>query len=295
MTPDLPPHGRRIALALAVAVMAISFAAILFKLAPGLDPRVAAGWRLLLAGLLTSPFWLRRRPPLRLLVPAGFAYGLHFGAWVASLGLVSVALSVTAVTTTPLILALVGLATRRDRPTPRTFASLLLGAAGLALMAAHAPLAGSPLIGLGLALLGALAMAAYLLVVARAPQAHPLALSGASAGLGGLLLLAAAAIAGVPLLPSTPTEALVVLGAATLPQLLGHGLMTFAVRHVGPTRVALATLGEPVGAALLAALLLAEPVGPIEALGALLTLAAVALALTRASSPRPADKRRVSG
>ncbi len=281
---ETPPSRRRLLLALAVAVLAISFAAVLFKLAPDLDPAVAAGYRLVIAGLITLPLTLRARIRPSTLALAGLAYGVHFGTWVASLGLVPVALSVTAVTTTPLLLALIGFATGRDRPDLRILTSLLVAISGLALMTLGADTSGDVVLGLTLALLGAAAMAAYLLVVRRMMTAvplNPLALSGGAALLGGLMLLGVGALYGARLLPSTAEETFAVLGAATLPQLVGHGLMTWATRYLSPTEVALATLGEPMGAALLAALLLGEGLDVITVLGGVMTLLAVTLALTR--------------
>ncbi len=227
---------------------------------------------------------------------AGLAYAVHFGAWVASLGLVTVVVSTTLVTTTPLMLAALALVTRRDPPGARTLVGLALGTIGVVLLGLAspptAPGAATTWPGVALALLGAAAMAAYLLiarrltgnVASREPPpsfAASLAFAGLAALVGGALLLATAALAGAPLLPATSDEALILIGAAALPQLVGHTILTWAVTRTSPTTVALVTLGEPVGAALLAALLLAEPLTPLGGLAALVTLAAVALALSR--------------
>lgn len=291
----------RLVLALVIAVFAISWAAVLFRLAPGLDPRTAAGWRLviastlLLAWLATRPRSTTPRPPrYRLHVgAAGLAYGVHFGTWVASLGLVPVALSVTAVTTTPLLLAVLGLLTGRDRPTRRLLASLSLGFAGLTLMALDAPGEDFTLLGILLAVLGAAAMGVYLWL-ARAAKVSAtvdtLSFAAWAAMIGGLLLLGSAALTGADLGFASPGELLVVALAAAIPQLVGHSLLTWAVGRTTPTRVALATLGEPVLAGLIAMAVLGEMLGLLALLGGLITLAAVALALTERATPGASDK-----
>lgn len=301
--PQGSPRPRLVAPALALAVLAISFAAILFRLAPDLHPLTAAGWRLLTAGSLLTvivrlrapsapPDPLAPRPPSAhvLVLLGGLAYALHFGAWVASLGMVTVVVSVTAVTTTPILLAGLGLVTGRDRPSPRVLLGLSLALPGVVLLAVSAapPATPSPAptLGLGLALLGAAAMGAYFHVARRAVLAgtSPLAFSAAATLLGGVLLIGAAALVGAPLLPKSAAEAWVVLLAAAVPQLVGHTLMTWSLRHTTPTVVALATLGEPVLSSLLAALLLAEALTPLGVFSSLLTLGAVAFVLARRPS-----------
>ena len=290
-------------IALLVAVFAISWAAVLFRLAPGLDPRTAAGWRLVIASTLLLG-WLATRPrsttqrarryPLYV-GAAGLAYGVHFGTWVASLGLVPVALSVTAVTTTPLLLAIVGLVTGRDRPTRRLLSSLALGFAGLTLMAIDAPDQDFTLLGILLAVLGAAAMGVYLWL-ARAARVSAtrdtLSFAAWAALIGGLLLLGSAGLSGVALGFASPEELLVVALAAAVPQLVGHSLLTWAVGRTTPTKVALATLGEPVLAGLIAMVVLGEVLGLLALLGGLVTLLAVALALTERAEPTTPDALR---
>lgn len=279
--------------ALTVAVIAISFAAVLFRATPRLHPLTAAGWRLVIAGAILSPLWSRLPRAARgAAALGGLAYALHFGAWVASLGLVSVLVSTTVVTTTPLVLALIALASGRDRPGPRALAGVALGGGGVALLALSqepdATATDGSSAGIALALVGAATMAGYFLVGRRVrlpTWRESLAFSGVAAAIGGAVLLVCAALAGAPLAPADLDEAAVVIGAAALPQLVGHSLLTWALTETTPTVVALSTLGEPIGAALLAAAFLGEPLTGLGLAACALTLGAVALALTE-RSPR---------
>ena len=72
--------------------------------------------------------------------------------------------------------------------------------------------------------------------------------------------------------------------AALFPQLVGHGLVTWSLRHARPTVVGIATLAEPVGASLLAFALLGEKVGGLTLVGCVITIAGVALAVWRPAS-----------
>ena len=60
--------------------------------------------------------------------------------------------------------------------------------------------------------------------------------------------------------------------------MLGHSSYNWSLRFVSPTFVAVVTLGEPVGSALLAWLLLGETFAPVQAAGFVMLLAGIYLA-----------------
>lgn len=269
--------------AIPVAVVAISFAAIFFRLASPTPPAVAAGWRLVIAALALAPWWtspfardtrFRRRA-----VVAGAFYGLHFGTWVASLGLTSVAASVTLVTTTPLLLAALSLVTGRDRPRPRIWIALAIGAVGVAVMASgYADAPPGTLFGNALAFAGAVAMAGFLTTARGAGAAlDARVFTGAAAAVGSALLLAFAALRGEALVPPSLEATGFIALAALIPQLVGHTLLVRALRDATPLVVSMAVVGEPAGATLLAWWWLGEGVGPVVGAGCALTLFAVIL------------------
>lgn len=280
-------------LALVVAVIAISFAGPFFRKTEPTHPLVAAGLRLTIAAACFLPWVLAARRAgrlsprlLRAAALAGLFYGLHFGTWVWSLGLTTIAASVTLVTATPLLLAVAALRSGRDRPTRRLWFALGLAAVGVSAIGGY-DFGTSPgaLAGDALALLGAAAMAGYLLVARRLGPDYDLgAFSGVATAVGGASLLGTAALLGIAPVAAS-AEAWLFVGLATLvPQLVGHTLLTWSLRHTTPTVVAMATVAEPVGATLLAWLWLGEAVsGPVAA-GAAATLAAVVVALQPASS-----------
>jgi drug/metabolite transporter (DMT)-like permease len=277
---------REIAVSLGLAVVAISFAAPFFKLANA-PPLMASAIRLVIASvLLAIPAWRARRAGkldgqvVRAAALAGVFYGVHFGAWVTSLGLTSVAASVTLVTATPVMLGVIAIATGRDRPTRRHWLSIGLALIGVLIIGGHDfGLSGDALLGDGLALLGAAAMAGYFLSARSVMQrADPWGFSFVACAVGAIVLLLGVVVTGADLaLP--PAEAIGWLAlAALVPQIIGHGLMTRALRDARPTVVGMVTVGEPVGATLLAWAFLGEGITLITAIGCAVTATAVALA-----------------
>ena len=135
------------------------------------------------------------------------------------------------------------------------------------------------LMGDGLAILGGVLAALYLLVgriVRRQVDIGPYGamLCGACA----LLLLPIAVSTATPM-SGFKTTSWAVLGAMALgPQLAGHIGFNYAVRYVPAAVVAAATLLEPVGAAALAALILGEHPSLIEIAGAVVAVAGVGVA-----------------
>ncbi|MCC7537772.1 MAG: DMT family transporter [Deltaproteobacteria bacterium] len=297
MNDALAAHDRRprfATVALIVAIVAISFAAIFFKKAAPTNPLVASGIRLALATLLLSPALARARRAgrldgrvLRFAGLAGMFYALHFGSWVTSLTLTSVAASVTLVTATPLLLALLGLVTGRDRPDGRLWIALAMSVVGVTVIGWHdLGLSRDALVGDGLAFLGAIAMAGYFALARRVgPDLDPLAFGGVAAGVGAVCLLGTAAVTGVSLVPASWESFGFIVLCTLVPQLVGHTLLTWSLRHSRPMVVGLATVGEPVGASALGWLWLGERVAPIVALGSVITLLGVALAVTERRKP----------
>ena len=71
---------------------------------------------------------------------------------------------------------------------------------------------------------------------------------------------------------------LVLLAMALGPQLLGHTAYNWSLRYVSATFVAVVTLGEPVGSALLAFIVFGEGFAPLQFFGFSLLLVGIYLA-----------------
>ena len=83
---------------------------------------------------------------------------------------------------------------------------------------------------------------------------------------------------GVTLTGYTLPAYLVALGMALGPQLLGHTSYNWSLKHVSPTFVAVVTLGEPVGSAVLAWIFFDESFALLQGIGFVLLLLGIYLA-----------------
>jgi drug/metabolite transporter (DMT)-like permease len=284
--PGRPPFPPR--LGLAAAAFAISWAAILIRWADA-PPLVTGAWRLGIASLV---FWAaalasRRFPwrgwtaPRLLTAAAAAAFlALHFGLWIASLGLTTVASSVLIVSTQPVFTAALGAIFLRERVGARAAAGIALALGGaLAITGGDLRIEGAAWRGDLLALAGAVAIAVhYLLVRSLRSTTDLLPLLAVFNPLAAALLAAAAAAAGEPLLDHPPRTMAVFALLALIPTVIGHTLLNWALRYRKAYEVNVTVLGEPLGATGLAWLLLGETPGVHVAAGGALVLAGILLA-----------------
>jgi drug/metabolite transporter (DMT)-like permease len=285
------------ALVLFGGVLLVASASIMIRQAQQLgvpSPVIAAG-RLGLAALILSPIALARAwPELRGLrwrdvllgICSGVFLALHFSAWVKSLEYTSVASSSALVATNPLWIALASLLFRQ-RPSALTWLGVLITIGGSVLIAisdSDGAGASHALLGDGLALLGALAVSSYFLVGARLQRRLStlayiwLVYSSAAIVLVLIALVSGAWQIGQSGSGYAPLAYLLLLGLAVGPQLLGHTAFNWSLRHLSATFVAIAILGEPIGAALLALALFRQVFQPIQLLGFVVLLAGIAVA-----------------
>jgi drug/metabolite transporter (DMT)-like permease len=288
--------------ALAIGSIAIGFAAIFFRLAAPTDPLLASMLRLGIAGTLLAPLSLRAmrdgslsRRAMKVGAACGVVYAVHFGTWVASLERTSVAASVTLVTATPLMLAAIAFARGRDRPNARTMLAIAGAMVGVLIIAASDAAEAPPgaIVGDVLALLGAGAMVFYLLAVRELGDVPAFAFGGVAALSGAATLALALPIEpllGVRLTWPTNEALLFIALAALIPQIVGHGLLTWALRRASPTEVGLATAAEPVISTALAVVVFAEQPTPLVMLGAAITLVAVVVGVASSRADRAAGK-----
>lgn len=280
-SPRLPP-----ALVLGVAVVAISSAAVLFRVAEGVHPIAAAFWRTGTVGLLLAPTLrtgglsgLRRRDGL-LMALAGAFLALHFWVWLESLQYTTVLRSTLLVCLTPVWAGLFEWLLLKQRPSNRTFAGIGVALVGVGLMSLPgAQPGGGSSLGDGLAVAGGMLSAAYLLVGRTVRQRVGIGPYGSLVCLATAAWLLPASFAmDVPLSGFTTVAWLALAGLTIGPQLLGHIGLNYAVGYLPAAVVSAAILLEPVGAAALGAIFLGEVPGPVEVVGALVVLAGVGLA-----------------
>lgn len=277
--------------ALAVAVLAVSTSAILVRWseAPNL---VKAFYRVVFMAALVAPVALARdredlralsRRDLAVAAVTGAALAVHFVAWFESLERTSVAASVTLVQSQPIFVAVGAFFLLDEHLDRRMIAGIAVAVAGAAAMSlgdpgASVPIQGQALVGNGLAVLGAVMMAGYVLVGRSLRQritVFPYVTVVYTAA--AAVLLAAVLVRGHPLVSYPPREYLLFLGMAVGPGIFGHTVVNWALEHVESSVVSVSLLGEPVGSTLLAVPLLDEVPSPVTVLGGAVVLAGIYL------------------
>lgn len=278
----------KLALVLGAAVLAVSSAAVLVRGIEQVHPLAIALWRCGGSMLLLLPMvrMLPSREDLAAIVGAGLCLAAHFATWFASLSATSVLHSTVLVCLSPVWVGLAEAGLERRRPS-RGF---LLGAGGavlgLGLMAGEDDVAVT-LYGDALAVVAGMLSATYLLLGRRVRGRVPLPTYATFVtGSAALLLLPVTVALGLPLLGYSSGDSVRLLLCVLGPQLIGHNGLNWALRHVSASFVSSVILLEPVGATLLAGLLLGELPGPRAAVGGIVVVAGAILGL------RAADDRR---
>ncbi|MHB8748866.1 MAG: DMT family transporter [Aggregatilineales bacterium] len=291
--------------ALVIGLAAVSAASSLIRLAQddGAPSLGIAAWRLTLAALVLTPFtWLRHRAELRrisllsllLAVGSGAFLALHFATWVTSLAYTSVINAVALVNLHPILVALASPLLLHERLSRNTWIGLGLALFGSAIIsltggAGTAPIHSTPLLGDGLALLGAVGTAGYFLIGRRVRASVGLVpyiwLTYTSAAVI-LLILCLFTGANVSGLPTSAYVWMTLL--ALLPQLIGHTSFNYALGFVPAAYVSLTVLGEPIGSIILAYFIFTEHPGILQIVGMALILVALWLC-GRAEQESPVD------
>ena len=298
---------RRPWIVIAVAVLGISIAAPLIRLSTA-HPIAIAIWRLafaliIIAAILAITGTWRQWSRLQMrhtgiALGAGTMLALHFWTWNTSLGLTTVAASVVLVNTQPVIVAVLSALWLGEAPDRRQWAGIAIAVAGAFLLVAGdlnvAAVAGRDAIrGDLLALAGAVTAALYYLAGRRLRQMldlWPYVGLVYSACLVTLILIAL--VIGAPFLIQPPRELAIFAALALGPMMLGHTGFNWALRWLPAYVVTLATLGEPVGATLLAAITpgIREIPSPMTLAAGAIIVAGVALAIRPASATPVAER-----
>lgn len=271
----------RTLLLLAVGVLAVSLSGPLMA-AMVVPPLAIAFWRNAMATSLLAPSALStRRGELTTLGPrqlvlvaaSGLALAVHFGTWVTSLTLTSVA-SATALVSLQLAWVVAWQVLRGERFGLGVVAGLALAFLGvLVVSGVDFSLSLRALAGDGLALVGGLTAAAYMLVGSRARQAmSTTTYTFVCYGTCAAALALAALVAGQPLVGYDGRQWAMLVAVTLTAQLLGHSVFNHLLATTSPVLVSLAILLEVPGAALLAAWWLDQqpPAAALVGLGVIL-------------------------
>jgi drug/metabolite transporter (DMT)-like permease len=227
-----------------------------------------------------------------LVVAAGACLAAHFGFWITSLTMTSVASSTAIVSLQ--VLWVVGYDVLRGAEArAQVLGGVVLAVAGAVVVSGvDLSISSRALAGDGLALLGSVGVAAYAVIGGRARQTMTTAVYTLGCyGTAALLLLAATVVSGQALSGYDADQWLRLGLLAATAQLLGHSVFNHLLATVTPMVVSLAILLEIPGASLIAAGWLGQVPGPAAFAGLAMVLAGMALVIL--SAPPSADAEAV--
>ena len=271
--------------ALLVGNAALAFGPWLVRLAD-VGPAAAGFWRLalalpflmIIAAMAGQPARWPGRTLAMIVAVAAFFVAADLVAWHAGIELTKLGNATLFGNMSSFAFAAWGLWLARRWPTRLQAAALLLAAAGSGLlMVGSAELSARHLRGDLLALLAGLLYTGYLIGIERARgKLPPLPTLVLATGFGALMLLPFALATGEQVIPGSWTPLFIL---ALSSQVIGQGLLVYALGVVPPLIVGLALLTQPAISALMGWLAFGETLTALDLLGALAI--AIALVLVR--------------
>jgi len=293
---------------LIIAILTTSTASIFirFAQADGAPSLVIAAVRLTIASLILAPIaYQHYRDELKALTRndlilgtfSGIFLAIHFATWISSLEYTSVASSVVFVSTGPLWVAILSPVLLNERLTRAAVVGLVLAILGGAVIGlsdacviqngiqcaelSHI-LQGRAIWGNFLAFCGALAVSGYLIIGRKVRAKMSLIpyiflVYGISAIVLNVFMIASQQS---PFGYSSSVYGWIFL-LAVVPQLVGHSMFNWLLKYLSATQVAVTTLSEPIGSAILAYIFLKESPTPAVIFGGAFILAGIYLTSDR--------------
>lgn len=294
--------------AITIAILAVSTASIFIRFAQndGAPSLVIAALRLTFATLLLTPITLTRhreeirrftRTEILLGVFSGIFLAVHFATWISSLEYTSVASSVVFVSTGPLWVALLSPLLLKEHISRTAIIGLALALVGGTVIGLSDAcswvngltcptladiLQGRAIWGNFLALAGAWAVTGYLIIGRKLRAGMSLMpYIFLVYGMAAVALIVMMLVAGKSSFGFAPQTYGWIFLLAALPQLVGHSTYNWALKYLPAALVAVTTLGEPIGSAILAFFILNEVPTITVVIGGVLILAGIYLASRR--------------
>ena len=289
-----PRHARAQRLAFAallVGNLALATGPFLVRHA-GVGPVAAGFWRLalalpllwLIARAVRQPVYWPRRAYVVAIAGAALFFATDLGAWHAGIMLTKLGNATLFGNFSSFLFAAWGLWLVRRWPSPLQAMALFLAAAGCAmLMAGSLELGPDHFRGDLLALAAGLLYTGYLILVERTRgKVAAMPLLFLASMFGATMLLPASLAMGERILPADWSA---VLALSLCSQVIGQGLLVYALGHVPPLVVGIAMLTQPALSALLGWLYYDEVLTPLDWLGAAAIIVALVLVRLRRAAP----------
>src|SRR6186713_1586049 len=290
-------HSRLLPLcALIAGNVALALGAWFVRLADS-GPVSAGFWRIALALPLLALFARANRQPLgglrrgtiAVVLTGGVLFGLDVASWHLGIGLTRMANATLFGNAGSLILMVWGFVAWRRLPSGREWPAMAAALGGAAiLMGRSFEISPATLAGDLFCLLAGVLYAGYLLILQDARKA-----------LGSWALLVWSSLGSAPVLlgialalgePVWPGNWAPILGLVVTSQLIGQGLLVYALKHFSPLVIGIALLTQPAVAALVGWLAFGEVLTVVDLIGVALVGSALVMAkVGESTAPKPAD------
>ncbi|MEB1810211.1 MAG: DMT family transporter [Bacillaceae bacterium] len=277
-----------VGLLLTISIIAVSFAAIFVKWSDA-PATILSMYRMYLACLLLFPIvWVKREQFFKLsskdwlfLTVAGVFLGLHFALWFGSLKLTTVASSTIILSLQPIVALIGGFLFFKEKASKLIILPIGISVVGVIMVGWGDFGYGSSaaMIGNLLSFLSVIAVVAYLLVgQSKVKDISHWIYSFCVFLFAGVALTIFNLVFGIPIVGYDAREWGIFVLLAIVPT-IAHVIFNFLLKYVNTTTISMSILGEPVGATLLAVILLGEQVLLFQIAGGVIVLLGVFLFL----------------
>jgi len=257
----------KVTLFLIIGVTTFGFSPIIVRYATDIEPLALAAMRTSMAVLILLPFWYQKKTPIKnlkkygvnmgLIAGAGFALGLHFTFWIASLHYTSVASASVLVGIHPIMLIIAESMIFKAKFRPLVWSGVFIAFGGSVMLGiaddVNMELFPDALLGNTLAFTAAVIFVVYFLLGRKIRQhtewidyVFHVYLHAAIV----CTILTFIWVGGFPVISGTGVLAGIALAIG--PTILGHGSMNYAVKYVSPTLLSTLVLSEAAFAAVAA-------------------------------------------
>lgn len=272
---------------LIIGIIAASASGAIIKIAQTekIPALVIASFRNYVASIVLLPFFLSGsyRELKRLsgretffLVSSGLILGFHFAMWIISLEWTNVASATIFITTTPIFVVLGSHYLLHEKVSPAIYIGIAISiAGGILVVKARGHEGTGRLIGNMIALLGAVAVSAYMLIGRRVrPKLHLVPYTFVVYGIAAVSLMIASWTFGYSFRGYSLKGYAMMILLGLVSSLIGHTAVNFVLRHLRSYIVSVMTLAEPAAATVIAVIFVGRSEVPewLEIIGAAIML-----------------------
>ncbi|MBZ4672503.1 MAG: protein of unknown function transrane [Deferribacteraceae bacterium] len=275
-------------------VISISFAAIFVRFCDDVPPLMIATYRLIFASIIIiSIFKFKHytihsitRKDFILSIISGTILSVHFYTWFTSIKLTSIASSVVLVTTSPIFVGILSFFLLKEKQNLNIIIGIALSIIGSIVLTMGdinindaLNFDKNALIGDIFAIIGAIAAAIYMMIGSKVREnLDIIPYITITYTASALTLLLISLLSGQTFLGYKPSSYTFMFLLAVIPQLIGHTSLNWALKHLKSSMVAIVTLGEPIGAAVLGYLFFREGIDKYQFVGIILIFMAILIA-----------------